>query len=115
MVRGQRFHFLFRVGLKRQSNRRPDGRLLAAALVAEECWERRQDLIFGLGLHRAECEFLAGQVTSADEHLIALSSHASEHPTELPSRACRADIHVALRRLDRSAFDLANSPGGRAK
>src|SRR5687767_13955680 len=102
MVRGQRFHFLFRVGLKPQSNRRPDGSNAGAALVGEDCWERRHDLIFGLGLHRAECEFLTGQLTSAEERLIALSSRAADAVDRAAVACLLADISVTLRRLDRS-------------
>jgi predicted ATPase len=32
-----------------------------AALLAEDSWERRHELIFALELDRAECEFLTGQ------------------------------------------------------
>ncbi len=34
---------------------------LGATLLAEDCWERRRELIFALELNRAECEFLTGQ------------------------------------------------------
>src|SRR6202030_2877692 len=33
-----------------------------AALLADDCWERRQELIFPLELRRAECEFLTGEL-----------------------------------------------------
>ena len=34
----------------------------ARALLAEDCWERRHELTFALELHRAECEFLTGEL-----------------------------------------------------
>ena len=34
-----------------------------AALLAEDVWERRHDLVFALELNRAECEFLIGQLS----------------------------------------------------
>jgi predicted ATPase len=34
--------------------------LIAGTTLAEDCWERRYDLIFALELGRAECEFLTG-------------------------------------------------------
>ena len=37
-----------------------------AVFLAEDCWERRHDLIFQLELHRAECEFLIGDLDAAD-------------------------------------------------
>src|SRR5208337_1037116 len=47
------------------------------ALLAEECWERQHDLIFSLELNRAECEFLTGQLSVADERLAALPGRAT--------------------------------------
>src|SRR5713226_924873 len=45
-----------------------------AALLAEDCWQRRHELIFALELHRAECEFLTGavQLQREDELVSAL-------------------------------------------
>jgi predicted ATPase len=48
-----------------------------ATLLAEECQERRRELIFQLELHRAECEFLTGQLPVAEERLAALSNRAT--------------------------------------
>ena len=48
-----------------------------AALLAQDCWERRPGLAFALDLNRAECEFLTGQVSVAEERLAALSNHAT--------------------------------------
>ena len=45
--------------------------------VGEDCWERRRELAFALELNRAECEFLTGQVSVAEERLAALSNHAT--------------------------------------
>src|SRR5580700_9729541 len=39
------------------------------ALLTNEFWERRHDLIFQLELHRAECEFLTGELAIAAEHM----------------------------------------------
>ncbi|TCK84330.1 ATP-binding sensor histidine kinase [Paraburkholderia sp. BL9I2N2] len=47
-----------------------------AALLAQDCWERRRELIFALELNRAECDFLTGALTAAEERLNALSSRA---------------------------------------
>ncbi|WP_426426263.1 trifunctional serine/threonine-protein kinase/ATP-binding protein/sensor histidine kinase [Bradyrhizobium genosp. A] len=48
-----------------------------ASLLSRECWESRHDLVFALELNRAECEFLTGQLSAADERLAALSSRAT--------------------------------------
>ena len=48
--------------------------IAGAALLGDDCWERRRDRIFALELERAECEFLTGELVAADERLAALSS-----------------------------------------
>jgi PAS domain S-box-containing protein len=46
-------------------------------LLNDDCWEHRHELIFALELNRAECEFLTGQPSVADERLAALSNRAT--------------------------------------
>src|SRR3984885_4811816 len=58
--------------------------------LAEDRWERRRELIFALELERAECEFLTGQVSIADERLAMLSDRA----TTTAERAIIACLHV---------------------
>jgi PAS domain S-box-containing protein len=72
------------------------------ALLADDCWERRRELTFALQLHRAECEFLTGELTAAEERLAALSSHAAA-PVEQARVAClRVDVYTTLARSDSS-------------
>ena len=40
-----------------------------AALLPDDCWERRHELAFSLELHRAECEFLTGALADAEARL----------------------------------------------
>ncbi|MBI4751751.1 MAG: sigma 54-interacting transcriptional regulator [Acidobacteria bacterium] len=47
------------------------------ALLTEDDWERYADLKFGLSLHRAECEFLTGTMTAAEDRLFQLSQRTS--------------------------------------
>ena len=47
-----------------------------AALLPEDRWERRYELAFALELHRAECEFLTGDLAAAEERLVELSARA---------------------------------------
>jgi PAS domain S-box-containing protein len=47
------------------------------ALLADNTWELRHDLIFQLELHLAECEFLTGKGTVAAEHIEILRTRAS--------------------------------------
>ena len=49
----------------------------ASALVDDDGWQRRHDLVFELELHRAECEFLTGDIASAEQRLTMLSSRAA--------------------------------------
>jgi PAS domain S-box-containing protein len=63
---------------------------LGAALLAEDAWERRRELIFALELDRAECEFLTGHLSAAEERLAALSNG----PTTTVERAIVACLHM---------------------
>jgi predicted ATPase len=73
-----------------------------AALLADDCWERRHELTFALELHRAECEFLTGQSAAAVERLTMLSSRAA-NTVELATVAClRVDVYTALDQSDRA-------------
>ena len=58
-----------------------------AALLGDDCWERRHELPFGLELHRAECEFLTGELAAAAERLTMLSSRAA-NTVERATVAC---------------------------
>ena len=48
-----------------------------ATLLAEGGWERRRGLLFAAELDRAECEFLTGHLSVAEERLAALSDRAT--------------------------------------
>ena len=61
-----------------------------AALLGDDPWRGRRDLVFGLELERAECEFLTSALASADDRLSALSSRA----TVAPERAAIACLHM---------------------
>ncbi len=62
--------------------------IAGASLLAEDGWERRHELIFALELNRAECEFLTGQLSAAEERLAALSDRATTTIEQASSRAC---------------------------
>jgi PAS domain S-box-containing protein len=63
------------------------------ALLTEDCWERRHELIFALELLRAECEFLTGELNAANERLATLATRAAG-PVECATVAClRMDVH----------------------
>ncbi|WP_321963363.1 AAA family ATPase [Paraburkholderia sp. J7] len=71
-----------------------------AALLSDDCWQRRHDLLFTLALNRAECEILTGQLLTAEAQLAALARRAST-PPERAQVACRQmEIYVLLRQTD---------------
>jgi PAS domain S-box-containing protein len=73
-----------------------------AALLADDCWERRHQLIFPLEFHRAECEFLTGELAAAEERLTILSSRAA-NTVERAAVAClRVDLYTTLDQSDRA-------------
>ncbi|HET6609713.1 MAG TPA: AAA family ATPase [Rhodopila sp.] len=58
-----------------------------AECLSNDRWERRHELIFGLELNQAECEFLTGAPASAEERLNKLSTRAAT-TIERASVAC---------------------------
>ncbi|UZE21469.1 AAA family ATPase [Pseudomonas sp. B21-056] len=69
-------------------------------LLDDDCWARRHELIFALSLNRAECEFLTGQLSMADERLTALAKRAVT-VIERASVAClQMDVYLLLDRSD---------------
>ncbi|MHB8268073.1 trifunctional serine/threonine-protein kinase/ATP-binding protein/sensor histidine kinase [Bradyrhizobium sp.] len=88
--------------------------MAGAALVVDDTWERRHELIFLLELHRAECEFLTGQSTAAEERLTVLASRAA-NTVELATVTClRVDLYTSLDQSDRAVavcLDYLRYPG----
>jgi PAS domain S-box-containing protein len=71
-----------------------------AALLADDGWERRRDLLFALELARAECEFLTGELAAADERLAALA-HRTTNTVERTAVAClRIGVCTELLKCD---------------
>jgi PAS domain S-box-containing protein len=76
--------------------------IAGAALLEADSWERRHELTFALELHRAECEFLTGDLTGAEERLTKLSSRAS-NTVELSTAACLlVDLYLIVHQSDRA-------------
>ncbi len=77
---------------------------LGATLLAAEGWQRRRQLIFDLELNRAECEFLTGRLSLAEERLAALSNRA----TTTVEQAIVACLHMDVcTTLDQSGRAVA--------
>jgi predicted ATPase/transcriptional regulator with GAF, ATPase, and Fis domain len=73
-----------------------------AALLMDDTWKRRHELVFSLELNRAECEFLTGQSAAAEQRLSRLSSRAA-NVVELATVTClRIDLYTTLDQSDRA-------------
>jgi PAS domain S-box-containing protein len=72
------------------------------AQLKDDCWQRRHDLIFALELHRAECEFLTGQLAAAEECLTVLSSRAANTVEQATVACFRLDLYTTLNQSDRA-------------
>jgi len=73
-----------------------------AELLADYSSESRHELAFALELNRAECEYLTGQLTIAEERLAALSTRAG-NTLERATVAClRADVYMTLDQSSRA-------------
>jgi PAS domain S-box-containing protein len=75
-----------------------DGR----ALLSDESWDHHYELVFGLEFHLAECEFLTGNMTAADDRLSRLAQRArlAEHIVAVVR--LRITLYTALDRSDRA-------------
>ena len=71
------------------------------ALLAEDRWERRYALTFALELHRAECEFLTGEL-AAEKRLAALSARAANTVDRAAVTCLQIDLYTTWGRSDRA-------------
>ena len=72
------------------------------ALLEEESWRQRYDLIFSLEYHRAECELLTADLAAAEQRLMMLSQRA-ENLTDIAAVArLRLTLFTTLDRSDRA-------------
>jgi predicted ATPase/signal transduction histidine kinase/CheY-like chemotaxis protein len=70
------------------------------ALLADDGWDHRPDLMFALEFDRAECEFLTGELAAAEARLAMLVSRAAG-PVDQAAIAClRIDLYTTLNRSD---------------
>ncbi|HJZ72327.1 MAG TPA: sigma 54-interacting transcriptional regulator [Vicinamibacterales bacterium] len=73
-----------------------------AALLSEDGWDRRPDLMFALDLHRAECEFLTGNHADAEARLSVLVSRAATAIDRAAVACLRIDLYTTLDRNDQA-------------
>jgi PAS domain S-box-containing protein len=76
--------------------------IAGAAQLADDCWERRPELILALELHRAECEFLTVELATAEARLNMLSSRAANAIDQATIACLRVDLYTTLDRSDRA-------------
>jgi PAS domain S-box-containing protein len=76
--------------------------IAGAAVLSDDCWERRHQLIFPLEFHRAECEFLTGELAAAEERLTMLSSRAANTVEQATVACLRVDLYTTLDQSDRA-------------
>jgi PAS domain S-box-containing protein len=70
--------------------------------LPENCWDHDYALAFDIALNRAECEFLTGLLTDADERLSRLSERAA-NPIDHSAVACvRVALYTTEVRFDRA-------------
>ena len=70
------------------------------ALLAESGWERRYQLTFDLELNRAECEYLTGELASAEERLSALAIRARTTRDSAAVTCLRLNLYTNLDQSD---------------
>ncbi len=72
------------------------------ALLSDDRWEQRPDLMFTLELYRAECEFLTGELAAAETRLTMLASRVM-NPVDRATVTClHSDVYTVLDRTDRA-------------
>jgi transcriptional regulator with GAF, ATPase, and Fis domain/predicted ATPase len=74
----------------------------AEALLSEDDWERHYALRFALALHRAECEFLTGELLTAEARLSRLQGRAASPTDQSAVARLRIGVYVALDRTGRA-------------
>jgi len=73
-----------------------------AALLPDNAWERCPELAFALEFNHGECEFVLGDLASAEERLSRVSAHATDLIDEASVAWVRLALHTVLRRRDRA-------------
>jgi PAS domain S-box-containing protein len=72
------------------------------ALLPKDCWDQCNRLTFALEFHHAECEFLTGALTAAEERLSMLSSRARRLVDLAAVTRLRQELYLTLGQSDRA-------------
>src|SRR5229473_1529400 len=73
-----------------------------AALLVEDSWERRHELVFALELDRAECEFLTGALAVSEDRLKLLSARAANTVERARVASLRVNVYTTLDQSERA-------------
>ena len=71
-------------------------------LLADDAWERLHELRFALELHRAECEFVIGELALAEERLIVLSRRCADDKEHATVACLHIDLYTMMTQLERA-------------
>jgi PAS domain S-box-containing protein len=74
----------------------------AAGLLPANAWEHRYEITFALELNRAECEFVTGDLASAEERFATVSARATHVVDEAAVACLRIALYTVLSRPDRA-------------
>jgi predicted ATPase len=70
-------------------------------LLTPETWDQRYTLMFALEFHRAECEFLGGQLPAAEQRLAMLAARPLPLIDSAKVVCLRLELYTTLDRADR--------------
>jgi PAS domain S-box-containing protein len=73
-----------------------------AALLTDDCWERRHELIFALELHQCECEFVTDRLADGVERATKLSFRAANTVELAMVAGLRVEFHTVLDQSERA-------------
>jgi predicted ATPase/signal transduction histidine kinase len=73
-----------------------------SALLTERSWEQHSGLAFALEFQRAECEFLTGDLTAAEERLSMLTRRAGNLVDRAAVARLQTELYTALNQSERA-------------
>src|SRR5262249_5682100 len=73
------------------------------AMLSMDAWNRRQDLVFELELHSADCEICTGSLQAADERLLALAPRSIDTVQRCAVARRRMDLYTMTGAAERAA------------
>jgi predicted ATPase len=73
-----------------------------STLLTDGCWEGQYALAFALQFHRAECEFLSGDLNAAQERLSMLSRRASNLVDSAAVARLQTELYASLNQSERA-------------